>query len=146
VSTWLLVGFGKSFLHPKYLIHLPHMNTRLVLIFLVLAVAFAATHWFAVQATLYWYYWWFDILMHFWGGMMVALGVHMLCSFSFVPCRPTWLVMLLVLLLVTGVWEVFEWSVGLFDPISHFRDTSTDIVVGFSGGILAHLGLRRYRR
>jgi fatty-acid desaturase len=130
----------------KYLLLLLHMNKHLVFIFLFLSALFATTHWFAVEASLYWYLWWFDLVMHFWGGMMIALGVHMLSSFSIFPFRPVLPVILAVLLFVTGVWEVFEWSVGLFDPVSHFRDTSIDIIMGFGGGILAHLGLRRYTR
>ena len=50
--------------------------SRLVILFLLSALAFAVTHLVATAGSLYWYYWWFDIVMHFWGGLLLGLGVH----------------------------------------------------------------------
>ena len=116
-----------------------------IILFLLLGVAFAAVHQFAVMASLYWYYWWFDIPMHLWGGIMVGFGVHVLATFKSFKIKANLTVLLLFLTLVTLSWEVFEWSVGLFDPENHLMDTAQDIVLGFSGGLLAHTILRRYR-
>ncbi|MCA9362105.1 hypothetical protein KC906_01900 [Candidatus Kaiserbacteria bacterium] len=116
----------------------------IVIIFLLLATAFAAVHAFAVFASLYWYYWWFDIMMHFWGGTLLALGVFSLATFSRFHFTPTLKLMLGVLLCVTVCWEVFEWLVGLYDPETYLVDTAKDMVVGFSGGLLMYAMLRRY--
>jgi hypothetical protein len=120
------------------------MTRKRLIFFLLLSVAFATTHYFAVLASLYWYYSWFDIVMHFWGGGLIALGVHSLSTFSFVHCRPDYKIILGVLILITGTWEIFEWFVGLYEPATYLLDTAKDVIVGFSGGLLAHTILRRY--
>lgn len=120
------------------------MIRPMVLIFVLLGAVFAAVHLFAIKASLYWYYWWFDIMMHFWGGILLALGVHSFCTFSRIHLKPTLKLVLVTLLLVTMSWEVFERSVGLYDPITYIFDTGKDVVIGFSGGLLAHIILRKY--
>lgn len=120
------------------------MIRPIVIIFVLLGTAFAAVHLFAIKASLYWYYWWFDIMMHFWGGILLALGVHAFCTFSRIHLKPTLKLVLLTLLLVTVSWEVFERSVGLYDPITYIFDTGKDMVIGFSGGLLAHIILKKY--
>ena len=114
------------------------MNTRRTILFLALAVVFAATHYIATQGAFYWYFWWFDIIMHFWGGILLGLGVHVICSFSRVHVLPTTVVVLSVLAAATVTWELFEWSFGLYLPEGYLIDTATDIFLGFSGGLLTH--------
>jgi hypothetical protein len=116
----------------------------LVIIFLLLSALFALTHQLAVAASLYWYYWWFDILMHFWGGSLLTLGVYSLGTLSRLHFKPTVGIILFVLLLATVSWEVFERFAGLYDPQTYLVDTIQDVLIGFSGGLLAHLVLRRY--
>lgn len=43
------------------------MINGLVILFLVLATLFTLVHTVALAMSLYWYHWWFDVLMHFWG-------------------------------------------------------------------------------
>ena len=114
-----------------------------VIIFLVLAILFAGVHIFALAASLYWYLWWFDIMMHAWGGVLLVLGVHVFSTFSWLPIRSNWPTILTVLFIATVSWEIFEWSIGLYDPETYVFDTTKDIVVGFSFGVLAQLYLRR---
>ncbi|MCA9354995.1 hypothetical protein KC865_00380 [Candidatus Kaiserbacteria bacterium] len=109
-----------------------------VIIFLILSVVFAITHLVAVVASLYWYYWWFDILMHFWGGVLVGLGVHSICTFSRFNCPATLQMVVITLVVMTGAWEVFEYFAGLYEPATYLPDTIKDVIVGFSGGLLAH--------
>jgi len=116
-----------------------------VIIFLVFAALFALVHTFAVTASLYWYHWWFDILMHFWGGTLIGLGVHAFSTIPWFSYRPTTKVVLLVLAAATISWEVFERLVGLYDPLRYLLDTGQDMVLGFSGGLLTHLALQAYR-
>lgn len=121
------------------------MSHRLTLAFLLLATAFALAHAFAVTVSLYWYYWWFDIVMHLWGGLLIGLGIHALSSFRWFPFKPTTKTVLLGLLCITISWEIFEWSVGLYDPNAYVTSTLKDLFFGFSGGLLAHAMLRSYR-
>lgn len=115
-----------------------------VVIFLLLGSIFAFVHQIAVTASLYWYYWWFDIVMHFWGGLLIGLGVHAICTFSFIHLRPTFSLLLIMLVLATSAWEIFEWSAGLWNADTYVFDTTKDVILGFSGGLLAHLVLSRY--
>jgi predicted membrane-bound dolichyl-phosphate-mannose-protein mannosyltransferase len=115
-----------------------------VFIFLILSIVFALTHYFAMQYSLYWHFSWFDIVMHFWGGGLLALGVHALSTFSRLHFKPTLPILLVVLSVAIFSWEIFERSVGLFDPETYVYDTVKDIILGFAGGLLAHLMLRRY--
>ncbi|MCA9354854.1 MAG: hypothetical protein KC877_05020 [Candidatus Kaiserbacteria bacterium] len=116
----------------------------IVILFLVLATAFAAAHAAAVFASLYWYYWWFDVVMHFWGGTLIALGLFSLSTFSRLHFKPTLPLLLATLLVVTLSWEAFELAAGLWQPATYLVDTVQDIVIGFSGGLLAYAVLRRY--
>lgn len=120
------------------------MPSGLMILFLFAGALFAAVHYVAVLASLYWFFWWFDIMMHFWGGLLIGLGVHALARYSWWPFRPTWIVMILVLAVITGVWEVFEFGVGLYNPATHFMDTLQDVLIGFSGGLLSHFLLKTY--
>jgi predicted dehydrogenase len=116
----------------------------LVVSFLLIGVCFAGVHHVAMVANLYWYYWWFDIVMHFWGGLLIGLGVHALATFSWLRLRPSWSVMLVTLALITGLWELFESWAGLHEQDfgMFMLDTIQDVVFGFAGGLLAHALLR----
>ena len=83
--------------------------------------------------------------MHAWGGVLLVLGVHAFSTFSWSPLQPTWRVVFIVLLVATVSWEVFEWFAGLYEPSTYLFDTAKDILVGFSGGLIAHLFLQTYR-
>lgn len=124
------------------------MPQAIVWIFLVFGSLFAAVHNFAVATSLYWYYWWFDIFMHFWGGLLVVLGVYAICSLKHIPLRPTAFIIFSTLIAIMVVWEVFEWKIGLFDPANHTFDTIKDLFDGLLGGLVGYsiaLRLRMYR-
>jgi hypothetical protein len=122
-----------------------YMPAAIVWIFLVATSTFASVHNFAVAASLYWYYSWFDILMHFWGGILIVLGVYALCSFKHVPLKPTTLLIFSTLLAIMLVWEIFEYYVGLYEPTTYLFDTLKDIAMGFSGGLAGYLLTIRLR-
>jgi fatty-acid desaturase len=116
--------------------------SRLVLLFLLSSMAFAVVHLVATAGSLYWYYWWFDIMMHSWGGMLLGLGVHALCRLKSVPLRPTLSLVLGMITAAAITWELFEWITGLYNPVSYVADTALDVVLAFGGGLLAHFTLR----
>jgi hypothetical protein len=120
------------------------MSPGAVITFLFSAALFAAVHRFAVLTSLYWYYWWFDIVMHFWGGLLIGLGVHVFSGYSRFPIKPTFKSVVLILAVIIGAWELFEYIVGLSDPAIHLVDTVEDVLLGFSGGLLSHFLLKAY--
>lgn len=121
------------------------MPQAIVWIFLVISASFAAVHNFAVTTSLYWYYSWFDILMHFWGGVLVVLGVYALCSLKHIPLKPTSIFIFSTLFILMISWEVFEWKIGLFDPERHLAETVKDLIMGFTGGLVGYLAALRLR-
>ncbi len=115
-----------------------------MIIFLTLSAALAGVNYLAVTASLYWYYWWFDILMHFWGGIMLGMGVHAFSGIKWLHIRPTLGTVLMVILIAVTTWETFEWLNNLSGTSSYLIDTLQDTLLGFSGGLLAHFVLQVY--
>jgi len=112
--------------------------SRLVILFLFAALVFAVLHLLATAGYLYWYYWWLDMVMHFYGGILLGLGVHALCRLKSVPLVPTFTLVFGVIMFAAISWELFEWTTGLSNPISYTLDTMQDVVLAFGGGLLAH--------
>ena len=82
--------------------------------------------------------------MHLWGGGLLAFGVHALCQLPSVPFKPRLTFVFLVITAVVVVWEVFEYSIGLFDPNRIVIETAKDIGFGYLGGLLTHFTLRAF--
>lgn len=123
-----------------------YLMSRFTISYLLIAFFFAWVHYLAMLSSLYWYYWWFDVFMHFWGGLLVGAGVVVLCGLKSVKLKPTLLLTLLSLLLVTVSWEAFEWYAGLYNPLVHTADTLQDISIGFCGGLIAFFSLKRFNK
>lgn len=121
------------------------MPQAIVWIFLAVSSVFAAVHNFAVVTSLYWYYSWFDIIMHFWGGILVVLGVYAICSLKHVPLKPTTLIIFGTLVTIMVSWELFERAAGLYDPTTYVFDVSKDLFVGLVGGLVGYLAAIRLR-
>lgn len=123
------------------------MINGLVWLLLFLSGSLAVVHHLAIWADLYWYFWWFDILMHFWGGLLIGLAVHALATFKWLRLKPSWTVLLLTLTLFIVIWELFEAWAGLHDVDfeSFLIDTMQDILLGFGGGLLAYTAVRYFK-
>lgn len=120
------------------------MNKKLI-IWLILTTMFVVAHHFATEFSLYWSIRWFDSVMHLWGGLLLGLGVHALCTLPSVSWRPTLALTALVLVMVTSTWEVYEWIYGLIDyRKDYLLDTTKDLALGIGGGLLAHYLIARY--
>ncbi len=121
------------------------MPPIIVWIFLLISGMFATVHNLAVTTSLYWYYTWFDSIMHLWGGALIVLGVYALCALKHVPLKPTTLLVFSTLFFLMIVWEIFEWQAGLFEPGFHMMETAKDIIVGFVGGLLGYVAAIKLR-
>ncbi|MCA9367331.1 hypothetical protein KC887_03680 [Candidatus Kaiserbacteria bacterium] len=119
------------------------MQQRRLTLFFISALAFLGAHITANKLALYWYFWWADIIMHFWGGLLIGLGVHILASLPSLPIRATLPWLLTILFVVTFSWEGFERYFGLYNPDGYVLDTIMDIALGFTGGLLAHTVLTK---
>jgi len=109
----------------------------------MLSVLILFLHKLALDFFIYWTTDWYDIIMHFLGGFVIALiayllvdrvvGLHpikqnTLSHFSFV----------FGILLIVGLgWELFEIWTELIDPIADRLDSLMDLLMDSVGGITA---------
>jgi len=120
---------------------------QLTTIFFLIAFSMlAAIHYVALQLFLYWRFDWFDIPMHLFGGAVVALGVFTLRDLRLIP--NTFLTVKIVLLLVlitAGVWELFELYAGVPIDEAYYPDTALDVIMGMLGGYVGYIVGNRLR-
>jgi hypothetical protein len=114
----------------------------------VLIWAIALLHVAAEYYYLYWMYRWFDIPMHFLGGLWVGLAMLWVCFRSgYVPperaarYRP-FVVAVVGGMLIGLVWELYEYVVWVVSgkglPLDYVPDSLLDLVMDFLGTLVAH--------
>lgn len=104
----------------------------------------------AVIFFIYWEYWWFDIPMHFLGGMFAAF----ISAWVITMRRPqlpaestTFIAGLFFSALLIGIlWEIYEYIAGVTYVAmgSYFIDTTKDIVVDMAGAYTAYRMILRW--
>jgi len=107
-------------------------------------IALAVLHALGLQNFLYWEYWWYDILTHFMGGFWVG-GIWSWVRLSRRRVEPLqkkvrfYVSTLVLVFVVAGVWEIFEYLGGMVDRSyeRYLEDTITDIIVGTAGAFVA---------
>jgi hypothetical protein len=114
--------------------------------FFPLAVGLLGAHVIALILKLYYYWPWFDLVMHAWGGFLVVTGFLM---FEVIGSRrlapPRWSLPLL-LGLVMAAWEIFEFIYGVAGTHpSYLEDTTLDTLLGIVGGSVAYVIFGRTR-
>lgn len=108
------------------------MRIRWLLWAAFLALILTYLHTQAILHFLYWFYDWFDILMHFLGGLAIAV---FLIGF-FVTERRALLIGGFFALVIG--WEIFEYLFGLPRESAYVLDTIIDLVMDTLGGALAY--------
>ena len=100
----------------------------------------------AIKFYLYWTTNYFDILMHFLGGLWVTLTVLWLWSLKkgfVIPSKQKVLKVSIIFTLIVGVmWEIYELYIGvtlLSDGINYWTDTSSDLMMDFVGAVFGSL-------
>ena len=110
---------------------------------LILAFIVALLHYLALTFYLYWTVEWFDIMMHFLGGALVALLAIFLFYTSGYMDFPkdhigsVFAMTLGSVLLVGLVWELWELFIGFTDVLEDQGDTFLDLIMDTIGGITA---------
>src|SRR3989344_6737965 len=99
-------------------------------------IIFGALHLIAQPLSLYWTYWWFDIMMHFLGGFSGGLLVLWYLG----PSRSFQVIFITIsCVLIVGIaWEIFEFVFELTQPIDYWQDTAFDIVNDIVGAVIAY--------
>lgn len=104
-----------------------------------LGILISLLNYLAIQLFLYWTTDWFDILMHFLGGLLIGLIViSVIKRFAEGDNLNKNLLYLSVILgvLVVGLgWELWEIFVGFTDVITDQTDTILDLIMDLIGSI-----------
>ena len=118
---------------------------RLLILVSTIMAAIGLLHFVALTFYFYWQLWWFDIFMHFLGGIAVGL----MASWAFVAFHERgriplnrlslFIVIVVGLFLVAGLWELFEYRFDLYDTLRYRADTSLDVAMGLLGAILSYV-------
>lgn len=106
----------------------------------------------ALATELYWQVWWLDIVMHFLGGIWIALLLLWFFFYSGYMNMPRtrsipalFLGAVFSVLLVGVLWEWYEWSWGTtFNIEGYWLDTIGDIASDIAGGLAGCLFFVKY--
>lgn len=105
-------------------------------LFLIASSILAVTHNLALALYLYWRFDWFDIPMHFLGGIVVALGLFTAYDFRIFRSsrflKMGWV--LSFVLAIALIWEAYELLIGIPIMEDYIFDTSLDLIMGLLGG------------
>ncbi len=104
---------------------------------LIFSALLASLHWWAMAEFLYWQYPWFDIPMHYLGGVtfgvfIAALSLH----------RRDYIYVLLLVLVFIG-WELFEFIFGVPREANYLLDTVIDLAMDTLGALTVYIVARK---
>lgn len=127
------------------------MRTRLLYIITGLIIIVSALHAGALSYSLYWHFWWYDLIVHFFGGVFAGLLVAWAVFFSgyvkriHITTKSLFLASIAGAIIIGVGWEVFERLIGhTWSPEGYWLDTGIDIVMDILGGILGFLLISKY--
>ena len=112
------------------------MRTRWFFAALIFSAIVAALQQWAIADFLYWRSEWFDLPMHFLGGLTIGcLTIAFLMRF-----KPR--TYLLALAAIAIGWEVFEVIIGSPREANYVFDTSLDLLMDACGAVVAYIAAR----
>jgi hypothetical protein len=121
------------------------MHTRLFKYTFWILVFVGAINYAAIHLYLYWTVWWFDMVVHFSAGVCVGMASVLVYAFyrKMTPSTAQAITTALIGALAIGVlWEFYELAfhiTSLSDGMAYATDTSSDILMDLSGGLLGGL-------
>lgn len=117
---------------------------RLILVkeILLVGIVVLGLHLLALKFFLYWTTDWFDILMHFLGGLLVGLTmitfmrrIHK--EGEYINNKLLVASVVLAVLVIGLTWELWELFVGLSDAIKDKKDSILDVIMDMIGASAA---------
>jgi len=119
------------------------MKKQLLIFNIGLVFLIAVLNKIALNFFLYWRFWWFDILMHFLGGLWVGIIILWLYYYSGYIKRPIeskkyvfWLSVISVIIVGLG-WEIFEFIIEVDFSNNYVGDTLLDLIMDTIGAVVA---------
>ncbi|OHB19781.1 MAG: hypothetical protein A2854_03990 [Parcubacteria group bacterium RIFCSPHIGHO2_01_FULL_56_18] len=116
------------------------MRTLFILQAVLIAIV-GAVHIIALRLYLYWLFPWLDTFVHFAGALWVALAAVWLLAA--LHQQTSFIRILVILVLVSIGWELFEFWGGIPREANFAFDTSLDLLMDSLGGISGYLLARR---
>lgn len=113
------------------------MRLRYLLLIAALSAVIAGLQFIALSEFLYWRFWWFDMVMHFLGGMLIA-GIALFSAIFVLKTKQLFLVWLLGLVSIGIGWEVFELLTGMYRAENYVLDTSIDLLMDTFGALAVY--------
>ena len=109
------------------------------------SVAVLFFHLKGLNSEFYWLYWWYDIPMHIFGGVVVALVYAWLqTAFPKIP-QLSWKNILMVIITIGVLWEIWELLVGdtAFSDNGYALDTIKDLVDDVIGACVVYFVIKK---
>lgn len=118
------------------------MNTKKIVWYIGLtALLIGVGQTVAIEYSLYWSLWWYDIVMHFLGGLwiaLIALWAYKAFAGEDAESNKGYLTALIIVVVVGILWEVMEILVGLtLTQANYEMDTVLDLIMDVVGAICA---------
>lgn len=99
---------------------------------------------FASAHYLYWEYWWYDIMMHLLGGLLMGAFALWFLRFEFRDKKLPLFIISFVFVLCVGVaWEIFEYFTDSYGAANYTLDTTLDLLMDVVGMMSAYLIFKR---
>ena len=110
-----------------------------------LTVVVATMHWLALTNNYYWAIWWYDIMMHFLGGCLVALILLWLDRWRGTTLITIFVHAFLWIMVVGLAWEIYELSFGLTFVAAngYLFDTILDLIMNTIGATTVYFIFQR---
>lgn len=129
------------------------MTPRLISLLIIfgLVAVFGVLQQLAIAHYLYWRFPWYDILMHFWGGVVVGAVYLWAIRFafpSFFKKYGAFFYVFAFTFFVGVLWEVFEYYVGIDKEFSYSVrqvDTVIDLIMDVAGATLSYVAFSRLK-
>ena len=124
------------------------MPRRVLALSFLLSLCVLLLHSFALKHYLYWHFWWYDLLIHFFAGTALSLVAFFVLQDRNMNYSQVAFQTLLCVLICSIGWELFEayYHIALIASANYFVDTVSDIGMGMLGGIMGVLFCLRYSR
>src|SRR5262245_30560245 len=107
-------------------------NNVLFWIQVVLLLAIAGAHAYALSVHLYWFFPIANGAIHFAGGLWVALASIWLLAFMGTPTR--FIRIACIVIGISVAWEIFEFAIGMTTQESNYvLDTALDLLMDMTG-------------
>lgn len=103
---------------------------------MVLALVLTLLQQWALGEFLYWRYVWFDVPMHYLGGLALAVF-----TIGFLARLKPWSFIALIAILLVA-WEVFGYLFGIPQQDNYQFDTALDVLMGALGAVTAYVVAR----